>query len=80
MEILSKGLLGQEIGMTYDDDVLDWIVEQGTDADFGARPLKRFIQRYVETVVAKEVISGNLERGEVLTLAMNDGELIVNKS
>ena len=41
--------------------MLDWIVNEGTDADFGARPLKRFIQRHVETMVAKEIIKGELK-------------------
>ena len=57
--------------MTYSDDVLDWIVDEGTDADFGARPLKRFIQRHVETVVAKEMIKGEL--GQDGKLVVDDG-------
>ena len=65
--------------MSYDDDVLDWIVKEGTDADFGARPLKRFIQRHVETIVAKELIKGDLERGEGLSLSMKDEKLAVLK-
>ena len=65
--------------MKYDDDVLDWIVEEGTDADFGARPLKRFIQRHVETVVAKELIKGDIGPNEEFQLTMEDGKLIVNK-
>ena len=59
LEDLVGRLKGREVGMTYSDDVLDWIVAEGTDADFGARPLKRFIQRHVETVVAKELIKGD---------------------
>ena len=56
IEDLVKRLQGQEIAMEYSEDVLDWIVNEGTDADFGARPLKRFIQRHVETIVAKEIL------------------------
>ena len=59
IEDLVKRLRGQEIVMEYSEDVLDWIVNEGTDADFGARPLKRFIQRHVETIVAKEIIKGD---------------------
>ena len=62
MEDLVKRLTGQEMGMEYSEDVLDWIVNEGTDADFGARPLKRFIQRHVETIVAKEIIKGELSQ------------------
>ncbi|WJY28999.1 AAA family ATPase [Sporosarcina trichiuri] len=72
-------LAEQEIRLTYGEDVIDWIVDQGTDADFGARPLKRFIQRYVETAVAKEVIKGELQEGETLHLRMEDGSLVIDK-
>ncbi len=77
LEDLSARLEEQEVTMAYDEDVLDWIVEEGTDADFGARPLKRFIQRHVETVVAKELIKGELGPGDEMKLSMQDGELNV---
>lgn len=79
LEDLVRRLAGQEIELTYEDSVLDWVVAEGTDADFGARPLKRFIQRYVETAVAKEVIKGELAEGERLHLRMEDGSLVVDK-
>ncbi|HJF31988.1 MAG TPA: AAA family ATPase [Sporosarcina psychrophila] len=79
IEDLIKRLSQQEITMDYSEDVLDWIVNEGTDADFGARPLKRFIQRHVETIVAKEVIKGDLEQNGKLSLAMEDGKLKVTK-
>ncbi|MDW0117004.1 AAA family ATPase [Sporosarcina thermotolerans] len=79
LENLVKRLDEQEVGLEYNDDVLDWIVKEGTDADFGARPLKRFIQRHVETVVAKEIIKGELKDGERLVLSMDDGKLLVEK-
>ncbi|MFD1929154.1 ATP-dependent Clp protease ATP-binding subunit [Sporosarcina siberiensis] len=79
LEDLVKRLSEQEIVLSYEDEVLEWIVEQGTDADFGARPLKRFIQRHVETVVAKELIGGHLERGDGLHLSMVEGKLTVNQ-
>ena len=70
-------LAQQDLVLLYDEDVLDWIVREGADADFGARPLKRFIQRHVETKVAKEVIKGGLVEGQEIKLSMNNGELIV---
>lgn len=79
IEDLVKRLLGQEIVMEYSEDVLNWIVNEGTDANFGARPLKRFIKRHVETMVAKEVIRGELKPNDKLVLAMQDGKLVVQK-
>ncbi|WP_051508773.1 ATP-dependent Clp protease ATP-binding subunit [Sporosarcina sp. D27] len=78
LDDLVRRLDGQDIPLTYEEPVLDWVVEEGTDADFGARPLKRFIQRYVETAVAKEVIKGELEEGQRLHLRMEDGVLVVD--
>lgn len=77
IEDLVKRLRGQEIIMEYSEDVLDWIVNEGTDADFGARPLKRFIQRHVETMVAKEIIKGDLKLNDKLVLAMENGKLVI---
>ncbi len=76
---LVKRLKGQEIKLEYGDEVLDWIINEGTDADFGARPLKRFIQRHVETLVAKEVIKGELGQNGKLFLNMEDGKIQVRK-
>jgi len=78
IEDLVKRLRGQEIVMEYSEDVLDWIVNEGTDADFGARPLKRFIQRHVETMVAKEIIKGERKLNDKLVLAMEDGKLVIH--
>ncbi|MGN7407764.1 ATP-dependent Clp protease ATP-binding subunit [Sporosarcina sp. SAFN-010] len=78
LDDLIRRLEGQDIPLTYEEPVLDWVVEEGTDADFGARPLKRFIQRYVETAVAKEVIKGDLAEDQRLHLRMEDGSLVVD--
>ncbi|WP_156137887.1 ATP-dependent Clp protease ATP-binding subunit [Sporosarcina sp. ZBG7A] len=78
LDDLIRRLEGQDIPLTYEEPVLDWVVEEGTDADFGARPLKRFIQRYVETAVAKEVIKGDLAEDQRLHLRMEDGALVVD--
>ena len=77
IEDLVKRLRVQEIVLEYSEDVLDWIINEGTDADFGARPLKRFIQRHVETIVAKEVIKGDLKLNDKLVLTMEDEKLVI---
>lgn len=74
---LVERLAIQDATLSYDEDVVDWIVAEGADADFGARPLKRFIQRHVETKVAKEVIRGSLQEDEQIQLSMEDGQLVV---
>ncbi|WP_432357670.1 ATP-dependent Clp protease ATP-binding subunit [Sporosarcina sp. UB5] len=79
IEDLVKRLDEQEVELECTDDVLHWIVREGTDADFGARPLKRFIQRHVETIVAKEIIKGDLTSNEKLVVRMVDGKLNIEK-
>lgn len=76
---LQERVAQQEIELKVSNEVVDWIVEHGTDAQFGARPLKRFIQRNVETAVAKELLKGEVLPGESLQVTMDNNELIVTK-
>lgn len=69
----------QEISLVVDEAVVEWIVVEGADAQFGARPLKRFIQRYLETAVAKELLKGEVVPGEGLNVSLEDGQLVVEK-
>lgn len=55
---LQNRVVEQEIELDVSEEVVSWVVEHGIDPHFGARPLKRFIQRNVETVVAKELLKG----------------------
>lgn len=69
----------QEITLMVDDAVINWIVEEGVDRQFGARPLKRFIQRHVETIVARELLKGEVLPGQTLRVFMENGQLAINK-
>ncbi len=69
---LAKRVSQQQISLEVDDAVVDFIVEAGTDPVFGARPLKRFIQREIETRIAKELIKGTVSPGSSLKLAMDE--------
>ncbi|QUG40847.1 AAA family ATPase [Psychrobacillus sp. INOP01] len=72
---LQKRLTEQEIDLQVDESVVQWIVEEGTDAAFGARPLKRYIQRYLETAVAKLLIGGTVLPGSKVVAKMEENEL-----
>ena len=50
-------------------------MENGYDPSFGARPLKRFIQKNVETVVAKVILEGNVKEGDTILLTERDGRM-----
>ena len=72
---LQNRLHEQEIELKVDQSVIEWIVEEGTDAAFGARPLRRFIQRHLETAVAKLLISGTVLPGSKIVAKMEQDEL-----
>lgn len=77
MKELAVKLASQEIQLDVSQEVVDWIVEKGVDPVFGARPLKRFIQRTIETKVAKRLIAGDILPGSTLHLRLEDGELVI---
>lgn len=77
VEALGKRVAEQEIKLVVGDDVIDYVVEHGADPQFGARPLKRFVQRYLETAVAKELLRGEVVPGGTIELILKDGEIIV---
>ena len=69
----------QEITLVVRNEVVDWIVKHGVDPQFGARPLKRFVQRHLETVVARELLKGDVVAGEKLYVTLENDELKINK-
>ena len=75
---LANRLKEQEISISFTPQLIDWVVLEGTDVAFGARPLRRFIQRHVETAVAKAVLGGELIPGSMVEVTVVDGEIEVN--
>lgn len=72
---LDRRLDDRHIKLNVTDEAKNYIVECGYDANFGARPLRRFIQRNVETLVAKKIIGGNLSAGDIIDVTFENGEL-----
>lgn len=70
----------QEITLSVDAEVVDWIVKHGIDPQFGARPLKRFVQRHLETIVARELLKGEVAAGGTLSIALENEELVINSN
>jgi ATP-dependent Clp protease ATP-binding subunit ClpC len=62
--------LGYHLQLT--DDAKDFIAEKGWDEQYGARPLKRAIQKFVEDMLAEEIIKSTLNTGDKITLGLND--------
>jgi ATP-dependent Clp protease ATP-binding subunit ClpB len=76
MERLAKRLAAQKIFLTLDDSARDLLVRNGFDPVYGARPLKRSIQQYIENPLAMEILKGAIEPNSALT-ARAEGDQIV---
>ena len=70
---LQKRLAEQQIKVILTDAAKNAVIEQGYDPNFGARPLKRLIQRKVETLLAKKLLSAPLPQGSTVTVDYRDG-------
>ncbi len=74
---LQKRLEHQNIHMELTDKAVDFVVDAAYDPAFGARPLKRYIQSHVETLMAHKLVAGELIPGQVVTVDAEDGRLTV---
>ncbi|MCD7810790.1 MAG: ATP-dependent chaperone ClpB [Ruminococcus sp.] len=72
---LQKRLDDKHIKINVSDSAKEYIVDCGYDPNFGARPLKRFIQRSVETLAAKRIIECNLSAGDTIDITYENGVL-----
>ena len=77
---LRKRLAVMEVKMEITPDAMDLITEKGYDANYGARPLKRVIQRYIEDKLSEEILKGDLTNGKTVTIDAKDKEFIFIKS
>ena len=73
---LQKRLDDKHIKINVSDEAKNYIVDCGYDPNFGARPLRRFIQSKVETIVAKKIIGSDLSAGDSIDVELQNGELV----
>jgi ATP-dependent Clp protease ATP-binding subunit ClpC len=73
LEIKSVASNLEELGykLELDDKAMEYIANQGYDPKYGARPLNRAIQRYVEDPISEEVINGNIQQGDTIKVSYN---------
>ena len=74
---LDKRLADQELSLELTDAAKYQVIENGYDPVYGARPLKRYLQKYVETLAARKILSGDVHAGDTLVLDVQNGEFIV---
>ena len=72
---VNKRLADKELSIELTDDAKAFVVEGGYEPMYGARPLKRYLQKYVETLAAKLILEGDVSRGDVILIDVENGEL-----
>ena len=77
---LNKKLKHQRISITLSDKAKQWIVDNGYDHNYGARPLKRFLSKNLETLLAKKLIDGSVISGDNLMVDVSDDKLVISKN
>ena len=65
---LNRRLADKELSVELTNEALDFVVKRGYDPAFGARPLKRFLEKSVETLVARVILEGNVSPGQKITV------------
>ena len=74
---LSKRLADQQFALDVDDAAMEVLVKDGYDPAFGARPVKRAIQRDLENPIAKKIVSGDYMPGSVIKVTAKDGNIVL---
>jgi ATP-dependent Clp protease ATP-binding subunit ClpC len=75
LDRLARRLRAQRIEVVFTDEAVELLARQGFDPEFGARPLRRTIQRLVENELSRMVLSGAVEAGDSVMVDVDDGQL-----
>ena len=76
---ITKRIEGMNIHVTFDDEVLTMLAKEGFDPVYGARPLRRAMQRKVEDSLSMEMLAGNVAAGDHVEAYLADGEVKYRK-
>ena len=74
---LEKRLAGRKIGIELDEDARQWLADRGYDPAYGARPLKRVIQKALEDPLAELILGGSVTDGESVSVTAGSEGLVV---
>jgi len=66
----------KEVSITLDEKAHEFLIEKGYDPTYGARPMRRAVERYLEDPMAEELLRGNIKPGDVVNVTVENGKLI----
>jgi ATP-dependent Clp protease ATP-binding subunit ClpC len=70
----------KNLRLELDAKAKDFLVEKGYDPQYGARPMRRSVERFLEDPLAEEILKGNLHGGEPILVTVGDGKLVFNQT
>lgn len=73
---LRKRLADRSLGLEVTDKAKELIIDRGYDPVYGARPLRRYLQSSLETLVARKILSGDIDADSTITVDAENGELV----
>ena len=76
---INKRIEDKELHLTISEAAKDFIAEEAYEPAYGARPLKRYLQKNVETLLAKKILADEVRTGDRLVLDVENGSLIIRK-
>ena len=75
---LQKLLNERKIKIELDENAKTWLANRGYEPAYGARPLKRVIQRHVQDPLAEQILAGGVKDGDTVRVSVRDGDLTIN--
>ena len=79
MKDLNRRIASQNLSIRLTDEARNFVIDQAYDPVYGARPLKRYLQRNVETLAAKYILSGEVHEGDTITIDLENGALTARR-
>ena len=77
---LNKRLSDRKVSVVFTDAAKKWIGEKAYDPTYGARPLKRFLRKQVETQLARALVAGEVNEGSQVSFSVKDDQLVMKSS
>jgi len=79
LDEMEKLIEEKEIELEVTEEAKDLIAQEGYDPDFGARPLRRAIQRLIENALSEDILQGKFKAGDKVVASIKDGKLVFSK-
>ncbi len=73
---INKRLADKDLELSLTEEAKDFVVEKAYDPNYGARPLRRYVQKYVETITAKLILADQVHQGDHIEIAVQNDELV----